>query len=68
MLGIGTKEPLQSPYISPVARLKKSDQCIKFCFDFRNFIKLTVFGEGPIPNRDEIFSKLATCKYFTKMT
>ena len=67
MLEMGIIEPSQSPYISPVVLVKKSDQSIRFCIDFRNLNKLTVFDAEPIPNPDEIFSKLANCKYFTKI-
>ena len=57
MLEMGIKEPSQSPYISPVVLVKKSDQSIKLCIDFRNLNKLTVFDAEPIPNTDEILSK-----------
>ena len=67
MLEMGIIEPSQSPYISPVVLVKKSDQSIRFCIDFRNLNNLTVFDAEPIPNPDEIFSKLAYCKYFTKI-
>ena len=67
MLEMGNMEPSQSPYISPVVLVKKSDQSIRFCIDFRNLNKLTVFDAEPIPNPDVIFSKLANCIYFTKI-
>ena len=67
MLEMGIIEPSKSPYISKVVLVKKSDQSIRFCKDFRNLNKLTVFDAEPIPNQDEIFSKLASCKYFTKI-
>ena len=57
MLEMGIIEPSQSPYIFPVVLVKKIDQSIKFCIDFRNLNKLTVFDAEPIPNPDEIFSK-----------
>ena len=52
MLEMGIIEPSQSPYISPVVLVKKSDQSIMFCIDFRNLNKLTVFDAEPIPNPD----------------
>ena len=66
MLEMGIIEPSQSPYISPVVLVKKSEQSIRFCIDFRNLNKMTVFDAEPIQNPDEIFSKLANCKYLTK--
>ena len=67
MLDMGIIEPSKSPYMSPVVLVKKADQSIRFCIDFRNLNKLTVFDAKPIPNPDEIYSKLANCKYFTKI-
>ena len=65
MLDMNIVQPL--PYMSPVVLVKKSDQSIRFCIDFRNLNKLTVFDAEPTPNPDEIFSKLANSKYFTKI-
>ena len=67
MLEMDIIEPSKSPYIFPIVLVKKSDQTIRFCIDFRNLNKLTVFDAEPIPNPDEIFSKLANCKYFSKI-
>ena len=55
MLDMGIIEPSKSPYMSPVVLVKKADQSIRFCIDFRNLNKLTVFDAEPIPNPDEYF-------------
>ena len=67
MLEMGIVEPSSSPYLSPVVLVKKSDQTVRFCIDFRNLNKITVYDAEPIPNPEEIFSKLATSNYFTKI-
>ena len=67
MLDMGIVEPSTSPYLSPVVLVKKSDQTVRFCIDFRNLNKITVYNAEPISNPEEIFSKLATSKYFTKI-
>ena len=67
MLDMGIVEPSTSPYLSPVVLVKKSDQTVRFCIDFRNLNKIIVYDAEPIPNPEEIFSKLATSKYFTKI-
>ena len=67
MLDMGIIEPSNSAYMSPVVLVKKSDQSIRFCIDFRNLNKLTKFDAEPIPIPEEIFSKLSNCKYFTKI-
>ena len=67
MLDVGIIERSNSPYMSPVVLVKKPDQTFRFCIDFRNLYKLTVFDAEPIPIPEEIFSKLSNCKYFTKI-
>ena len=67
MLDMGIIEKSSSPYMSPVVLVKNPDQTFRFCIDFRNLNKLTVFDAEPIPCPEEIFSKLSNCKYFTKI-
>ena len=67
MLDMGIVEPSTSPYLSPVVLVKKSDQTVRFCIDFRNLNKIIVYDAEPIPNPEEISSKLASSKYFTKI-
>ena len=67
MLEMGIIEPSTSCYLSPVVLVRKPDQTVRFCIDFRNINKLTVYGAEPIPNPEEIFSKLANSKYFSKI-
>ena len=67
MLDMGIIEKSNSPYMSPVVLVKKPDQTFRFCIDFRNLNKLTVFDAEAVPIPEEIFSKLSNCKYFTKI-
>ena len=66
MLDMGIIEPSVSPYSSPVVLIKKKDGTVRFCIDFRAINKVTVFDAETIPNADEIFVKLAGCKYISK--
>ena len=50
MLEMGIVEPSSSPYLSPVVLVKKSDQTVRFCIDFRNLDNITVYDAEPIPN------------------
>ena len=59
-------EPSNSPYASPVVLVKKKDGTNRFCIDFRKINKLTIFDAEPLPNPDEIFSKLSKDQYFSK--
>ena len=57
MLDMNIVEPSKSPYMSSVVLVKKSDQSIRFCIDFRNLNKLRVFDAEPIPNPDNYFQR-----------
>lgn len=66
MLEAGIIEPSDSPYSSPIVIEKKKDDTNRFCLDFRAINKITVFDAEIIPNADDIFVKLAGCKYVSK--
>jgi hypothetical protein len=67
MLEQGVIEPSTSPYTSPVVLVKKKDGQYRFCIDFRALNKVTVFDAEPIPDVEELFARLATGEYFTKI-
>ena len=67
MLRMGIIEKSESPYASPIVLVKKTDGSNRFCIDFRKLNKITVFDAEPIPNQDQIFSRLAKDHYFTKI-
>ena len=45
----------------------KKDGTKRFCIDFRRLNRVTVFDSEPMPDAEEIFSKLADDVYFTKI-
>ena len=67
MIKLDIIEPCNSPYASPVVMVRKSDGTYRFCCDFRKLNSITVFDAEPIGNPEEIFSKMAQSKYFTKI-
>ncbi len=67
MLKLGVIEPSKSPYSSPVILVRKKDGGLRFCIDFRQLNKVTVFDAEPMPNIEEMFSKLAGHSYFSKL-
>ena len=60
-------EPCNSPYASPVVMVRKTDGTYRFCCDFGKLNSITVYDAEPLGNPEEIFSKMAQDKYFTKI-
>ncbi|KAK3085949.1 hypothetical protein FSP39_011202 [Pinctada imbricata] len=67
MITLDIIEPSISSYSSPIVIVKKKDGTNRFCIDFRALNSQTVFDAEPMPDADEIFSKLATHKVFSKL-
>ena len=67
MLEMDIIEPSNSPYSAPLLLIKKSDGSFRPCIDFRQLNKATKFDSEPIPNREDIYVKLNSKKYFTKI-
>ena len=60
-------EHLVSPYCSPIVIVPKKDCTNRFCIDFRLLSKQTVFDSEPMPDANEMFSKFASHRYFSKI-
>ncbi|XP_021347442.1 uncharacterized protein LOC110446564 [Mizuhopecten yessoensis] len=67
MIEMDVIEPSSSPYSAPVVLVKKKDGSNRFCIDFRRLNRVTIFDAEPMPNTDDIFSRLAGAKYFSKL-
>ena len=67
MINLGIVEPSESPYCSPALIIKKKDNTNRFCIDFHTLNKVTVFDAEPMPNMEEIFTKIAGHKYISKL-
>nr|KAG5704039.1 hypothetical protein BaRGS_032128 [Batillaria attramentaria] len=64
---LGIIEPSTSPYCSPVVLVPKKNSTKKrLCLDLRALNEVTVFDAEPIPDQEEIFTRLAGAKFFTK--
>ena len=67
MIKLGVIEPTNSPYSSPLHLVKKKDGTYRPVVDVRNLNRQTVFDTEPMPNVDEIYTKLAHAKVMSKL-
>jgi len=67
MLDMGIIEPSSSPFSSPVVLVKKKDNTVRFCIDFRQLNKVTQFDCEPIPDPEVLFTSLRDKGFFTKI-
>ena len=59
--------PSTSPFGSPILLVKKKDNTIRMCVDYRGLNEITVKNTFPIPRIDDLHDQLADAKYFTKL-
>jgi len=67
MTELGVIEPSNAPFSSPITLILKKDSSVRFCIDFRQLNKVTVFDAEPMPNIEAVFSKVAGYKYFSRL-
>ena len=60
-------EHSDSPYCSPIVIVPKKHCTNRFCIDFRLLSNQTVFDSEPMPDANEMFSKFASHRYFSKI-
>ena len=66
MLEMKVIEHSNSPYSSPIVPVVKPDSSIRLCIDYRKLNKVTLFDAEPMPNMEEVFSKMSGYKFFSK--
>ena len=67
MLELGVIEPSESAYSAPVVLVAKKDGSHRFCVDYRRLNRITEFQVEVLPDPDEIFSRIAHARYFSKL-
>ncbi len=60
-------ERTSSPYASPIVLVKKKDNSLRFCTDYRLLNQITIFDAEPMPSIDLILSNLQNDVYFSKL-
>ena len=66
MLQLGVIETPTASYASPVVLVRKKDNSIWFCIDFRKANNCCYFDPMPTPLPEMLFSKLSQSKVFSK--
>lgn len=67
MIDMDIIEPSESPYASSIVVAKKSDGSNRICIDYRNLNKVTIFDAEPIPDLEEIKTKISQSRFFSKI-
>ncbi|XP_069108942.1 uncharacterized protein [Argopecten irradians] len=67
MMSMGVIEPSDSPYSAPVVIVRKKDGTNKFCIDYRQLNRITIFDAEPMPDAEDIFSRLVGHKFFSRL-
>ena len=67
MLKAGIVEPSDSPYAAPIVLIKKKDQSLRICLDFRDLNKQTIFDPVLMPRMDEVLNKVSKARHISKL-
>ncbi|XP_041355427.1 uncharacterized protein LOC121373051 [Gigantopelta aegis] len=67
MLEMDVIEKTNSAYASPIVLVRKKEGTYRFCTDYRRLNQIVVYDAEPIPNIDELLSKMSGAKFFTKI-
>ena len=59
--------PSSSPWASPVVMVKKKDNTIRFCVDFRKVNDATIKDAHPLPRIDDTLESLYGACYFSTL-
>ena len=67
MLKEGVIEPCVSEWASPMVIIKKKDDTIRLCVDYRRLNAETVMDAYPMPRVDDILDQVGQAKYITTL-
>nr|GEX93246.1 putative reverse transcriptase domain-containing protein [Tanacetum cinerariifolium] len=56
-----------SPWGAPVLFVKKKDDSMRMCIDYRELNKLTIKNRYPLPRIDDLFDQLQGVRYFSNI-
>jgi hypothetical protein len=67
MLNSKVIQPSKSPWAAPVVLVKKKDNSVRFCVDYRKLNNITKKDVYPLPRIDDSLGALGRAKYFSCM-
>jgi hypothetical protein len=67
LLDKGYIRPSSSPWGCPALFVKKKDQSLRLCVDYRPLNAVTIKNKYPLPRIDILFDQLAGAKVFSKV-
>lgn len=67
LLEKGFIRPSISPWGGPVLFVKKKDDSLRMCIDYRRLNQVTFRNKYPLPRIDELFDQLQGAAYFLKI-
>ncbi|KAK8510296.1 hypothetical protein V6N12_073367 [Hibiscus sabdariffa] len=67
LLDRGFIRPSTSPWGAPVLFVKKKDESLRMCIDYRQLNKMTVKNKYPLPRIDDLFDQLRGASVFSKI-
>ena len=67
LLEKGFIQPSSSPWGCPALFVKKKDQTLRLCVDYRPLNEVTIKNKYPLPRIDLLFDQLAGAKVFSKI-
>ena len=56
-----------SPWGAPVIFVKKKDETMRLCIDYRQLNKMTIKNRYPLPRIDDLFDQLRGATMFSKI-
>jgi hypothetical protein len=63
----GFIRPSSSPWGCPALFVKKKDQSLRLCVDYRPLNVITIKNKYPLPHIDILFDQLTGAKFFSKV-
>ena len=67
LLDKGFIRPSSSPWGCPALFVKKKDDSLRICVDYRPLNEVTVKNKYPLPRIDILFDQLSGARYFSKI-